>query len=226
MDNQISLNIKTPCTENFNEFTATKNGGFCQSCEKEVFDFTKMSAQEITHYFQTKKTQDICGIFERNQLTINEESLSKGKKISFLSGLGLAFLSLFYFGNVHAQDINNQTKTLEKKASKFQSIINKKNIDVKGTVTEDKMPLPGVNILLEGTTVGTSTDFDGNFEFPEKLKKGDVLVFSYVGMNSKKVVITNEKSTLDVTLKVNLKMDSCMLMGKVAVKKIYKSKRD
>jgi len=226
MENQLSLNIKEPCTENFNEFALTKKGGFCDSCQKEVIDFTKMNSQEITSYFQIEKTKDTCGVFKENQLKIYESNLSKRKNISFLGGLGLAILSLFPFNKALAQDIKNQTKTSENKPSNFQSIINKKNIVVKGVVVETGVPLPGVTVLLEGTTIGTSTDFDGNFEFPEKLKNGDVLVFSYVGMNSKKVVITDEKAALNVTLEVNLKMDSCILMGKVAVKKIYKSKKD
>lgn len=225
MDNQLSLNIKAPCTENFEEFISTTNGGFCNSCQKEVIDFTKMNSQEITNYFQTKKTQNACGKFHSNQLKTYEDNLPKRKRIRFLSGLGLSLLSLLSFSKVQAQDINNQASSSEKQTPKFQSVINKKNITVKGIVTEDTMPLPGVSILLEGTTIGTSTDFDGNFEFPKKLKKGDVLVFSYVGMNSKKVVITNDNATLNVSLKVNLKMDSCVLMGMVVVKKIYKSKK-
>lgn len=226
MNNQFSLNIKTPCIENFNKFTSTKNGGFCNSCQKEVIDFTKMDSQEIINYFQTKKTQNTCRKFHKNQLNNYEDKLPKKKRINFLSGIGLTFLSLFSFSKVYAQDINNNTKTKDKNPPKFQDVINKKNIVVKGTVTDDMGPLFDVIVLLEGTNIGTVTDFDGNFEFPEKLKGGDVLVFSMLGMNSKKVIITNQKSTLNITLKVNLKMDSCMLMGEVVVKKIYKSKKD
>jgi len=224
MNNQFSLKINTPCTKSVKEFTSTKNGGFCGSCQKEVIDFTKMDSQEIMNYFETKSTQNTCGIFQGGQLITYENTLSKRKSISFIGGLGLAFLSLFSFGKVHAQEINDKTKGLEKEPLKFQSVINKKNIVVKGTVIEEGMPLPGASVVLEGTTIGTSADFDGNFVFPKKLKKGDVLVFSYVGMNSKKVEITSEKSVLNVTLKVNLKMSSCILVGKVAVKKVYSSK--
>jgi len=224
MSNQFSLNIKTPCIENFKDFAPTSNGGFCNSCEKEVIDFTKMSSQEIVTYFQTKKSADTCGLFKSSQLHRYNKSIPKRSSVNFLNGFALVLLSLFYFNEMTAQEVKNKIINGENPPSKFQSILHKKNIAVKGTVVENMIPLPGVNIMLEGTTMGTSTDFDGNFEFPVKLKKGDVLVFSYVGMNSKKVVITNDNSGLNVTLKVNLKMDSCILMGKVAVKKIYKSK--
>ena len=78
--------------------------------------------------------------------------------------------------------------------------------------------------ILEGSAIGTQTNFDGYFEFPQKLEKGDVLIFSYVGLDTKKFTIT-ENTNLNIELEVN--MDSCeiVLMGKVAVKEVYKSKR-
>lgn len=83
--------------------------------------------------------------------------------------------------------------------------------------------IPGVNVVLEGTDIGTITDFDGNFEFPQKLKKGDVLVFSCVGMASKKVKIENKTSAANISL--NMQLDTVIIMGEVAVKEVYKSNR-
>jgi len=51
---------------------------------------------------------------------------------------------------------------------------------VTGTVTEEIGPLPGVTVLIKGTTNGVSTDFDGKYSI--KANVGDVLVFSFVGM--------------------------------------------
>ncbi|MEQ8419798.1 MAG: carboxypeptidase-like regulatory domain-containing protein, partial [Arenibacter algicola] len=51
---------------------------------------------------------------------------------------------------------------------------------ISGTVTDqDGLPLPGVNILVEGTTTGTQTDFDGLYSIDASV--GQVLVFSYIG---------------------------------------------
>jgi len=57
---------------------------------------------------------------------------------------------------------------------------------VSGTVTDDSGPLPGVSIIIKGTTTGTETDFDGNYSISVNI--GDVLVYSFIGM------ITQEKT--------------------------------
>ncbi len=71
---------------------------------------------------------------------------------------------------------------------------------VTGTVTSsgDGMPLPGVSVLVKGTTQGTSTDFDGNYSI--KVKEGAVLQFSYVGFTAKEIKVTGQ-SKINVVLK-------------------------
>lgn len=54
---------------------------------------------------------------------------------------------------------------------------------VTGAVTDqDGLPLPGVNILVEGTTTGTQTDFDGNYSIEGS--EGQTLLFSYIGQKA------------------------------------------
>lgn len=51
---------------------------------------------------------------------------------------------------------------------------------ISGTVTDsDGLPLPGVNIVVQGTTTGTQTDFDGNYVI--SASEGDTLLFTYIG---------------------------------------------
>jgi len=51
---------------------------------------------------------------------------------------------------------------------------------ITGTVTDaDGLPLPGVNIVVEGTTNGTQTDFDGNYSI--SASQGQTLIFTYIG---------------------------------------------
>ena len=68
---------------------------------------------------------------------------------------------------------------------------------LKGTVSGEGQPLPGVSVIVKGTNNGTVTDFNGGFEIGAKLN--DVLVFSYVGFTTKEVAIKS-KETLNIVL--------------------------
>jgi TonB-linked SusC/RagA family outer membrane protein len=68
---------------------------------------------------------------------------------------------------------------------------------VSGTVTDESgFPIPGVNVLIKGTTVSTQTDFDGKFQIQATPQQ--TLIFSYIGMGTKQVVATS--ATLNVAL--------------------------
>ncbi|QTD37065.1 carboxypeptidase-like regulatory domain-containing protein [Polaribacter batillariae] len=76
----------------------------------------------------------------------------------------------------------------------------RKNFDgiVSGFVAnENGEPLPGASIIIKGTTFGTETDFDGNYSL--KIKKGDVLIFSYLGYKTEEITVNNYKN-LDIKL--------------------------
>ncbi|GGK27406.1 SusC/RagA family TonB-linked outer membrane protein [Yeosuana aromativorans] len=75
-------------------------------------------------------------------------------------------------------------------------------LTVKGSVLdeESKQPLPGVSVVLQGTNKGAVTDFDGKFEI--EAKKGDQLIFSYVGMKSQVVTVT--KASMEIYLQTDI----------------------
>ena len=56
MQSSFKLSIQNPCAEKFEDFRPTPAGGFCQSCQKEVIDFTKMTDQELIDYYNQNKT--------------------------------------------------------------------------------------------------------------------------------------------------------------------------
>ncbi len=65
---------------------------------------------------------------------------------------------------------------------------------VTGTVTEQSssQPLPGVNVLIKGTTQGTATDFDGKYQITAN--NGDIIVFSYIGFISQEITYSGQSS--------------------------------
>ncbi|RUA13323.1 MAG: TonB-dependent receptor [Flavobacteriia bacterium] len=82
--------------------------------------------------------------------------------------------------------------------------------EVTGTVYDDQnVPLPGASVQVKGTTTGTITDFDGNYSI--NANQGDILVFSYVGFNTKEATVTGSK--LDVTLQAGLELENVVVVG-------------
>ena len=72
---------------------------------------------------------------------------------------------------------------------------------VSGTVTESAtgLPVPGVNIIVQGTNNGTITDFDGNYTLTN-VENENVLVFSFLGFTTKEVSYTGQET-------VNIQLD-------------------
>jgi iron complex outermembrane receptor protein len=85
-------------------------------------------------------------------------------------------------------------------------------LNVKGIVTETSTgaPLPGVNVFVEGTTNGTITDFDGNYQI--EVEQGEILSFSFLGFITE--TRTVESSTINVQLKEDSsKLDEVVVIG-------------
>lgn len=95
---------------------------------------------------------------------------------------------------------------------------NAQDINVQGTVTgsEDNMPIPGVNVLVQGTNKGTITDFDGQYSV--KAKSGDILVFSYLGMVDEYIKVTGSQHNVAMTVDVE-DLDEVVVIGYGTVKK-------
>jgi len=86
-------------------------------------------------------------------------------------------------------------------------------------VDETNSPLPGVNVVVKGTTNGVITDFDGKFSITPANVQKDVLTFSFIGMETKEISINGLKE-INVQLKSsNLQIDEVVAIGYGTVKK-------
>ena len=82
---------------------------------------------------------------------------------------------------------------------------------VSGVVSDtDGMPLPGATVVVQGTSIGVTTDFDGNYAI--SASEGDVLVFSYVGYVSQSVEV-GSSSTVNVSLESSTALDEVIVTG-------------
>ena len=82
-----------------------------------------------------------------------------------------------------------------------------------GTVTEGNsgLPLPGVSVTVQGTTNGSSTDLDGNFQL-SGVKTGDVISFSFLGFQTQTVTYSGQK-----VLGIKLQEDASQLEEVVVI---------
>ncbi|WP_142784769.1 SusC/RagA family TonB-linked outer membrane protein [Changchengzhania lutea] len=73
---------------------------------------------------------------------------------------------------------------------------------ISGVVTDkgSGIPLLGVNVVIEGTTNGTVTDFDGNYSISGSQLEGSVLSFSFVGFKTTSIALTGKSQVVDVAL--------------------------
>jgi len=89
-------------------------------------------------------------------------------------------------------------------------------VTVEGTVISQKEePIPGVSIVVKGTTKGTITNQDGHFEI--QAEPGQTLVFSFVGKETKEIVVTESQQDLQLILKSTaLGLDEVVVTGVMA----------
>ena len=73
---------------------------------------------------------------------------------------------------------------------------------ISGTVTEkiSGQPLPGVNVVIQGTSTGSVTDFDGNYTINADGFENSQLVFSFLGYKTISVVLTGESQVINIEL--------------------------
>lgn len=200
MRKAITINIPKPCHENWESMTPTDKGRHCTACQKNVFDFTSKTDEYIVKTFQ--ENNNVCGRFKPTQLN-KELVFSRKEKNNYLS---FAASGLFAFLGIscletHAQGkpkIEHVNTIFIGKVNPVESNQSSSTNHISGTITdESKLPLPGANIVIKGTSKGTISDFDGNFTI--EATPDDILQISYLGYESKEVKISNDVSKIILT---------------------------
>lgn len=223
MKDTFTLSVPKPCHERWEQFTPTASGGFCNACNKNVTDFTRMSDEEVVAFFKTPPAQS-CGRFRPDQLrayatkTTSSPRANRHFRQAGLLGLLLLLVNKPAYSKPATE--KNATHCVQPEENTPGENPGEPGKIVKGTVRdEDKQPVPGVNVYLKGSTVGTVTDEAGNFTFPQELQAGDVLVFSFIGFETREYVVARKDagSPIEVAL-----VTLCLQwMGEVAVERPY-----
>ena len=89
--------------------------------------------------------------------------------------------------------------------------IQAQTINVSGTVLNiEEQSLPGVSIVIKGTSIGTTTDLNG--EYSIEVMKGDILWFSYIGFISQEIVV-GDLQLINVIMKSGISLDEIVVTG-------------
>ncbi|HYC83746.1 MAG TPA: carboxypeptidase-like regulatory domain-containing protein [Chryseosolibacter sp.] len=222
MERTVTLSIPRPCTEKWDNFLPMPGGGFCQSCSKSVVDFTKMTDDEIRTALQ-RSPGKVCGRFYPDQLKTYTYPGAVPIKpgLALLKAAAVSALLLFVSKSSSAQPHSARVKTesvQEARNNDAQAEARAEKITVSGVVrsSEDGSVLPGVNVILKGTTTGTVTDIEGRFQLA--VTTDDVLVFSFIGFETQEYQISKADPVLELSL--NLTLD-VMVLGEVATHDVY-----
>ena len=131
------------------------------------------------------------------QISLESTCVEKQSVQNRIYSLGIKFIGVLLLFLVTASPMFAQNGSLE----------------VSGTVTEvNGEPLVGVNVSIQGTTVGTSTDMNG--EYTLSVPETDVvLLFSYIGFEQQLIEV-NGRTTIDVVLRLDTtQLDDLVVVG-------------
>jgi TonB-linked SusC/RagA family outer membrane protein len=153
---------------------------------------------------------------KRNSLFINHGiKRFLPKKIMMVARIALVLLFAGTLGSYAATPLSsteqNNTKNARLQVTEVTGVV----IDNEGE------PLPGVSILIKGTTVGTITELNGHYsiEIPTGSGQPVVLVYSFIGFKVQEIAVGNQ-TTIDVTLEVEtLGLDEVVVVGYGSQKK-------
>ena len=87
------------------------------------------------------------------------------------------------------------------------------NYNLSGTVLSqsDNSPIPGVNVIIKGSSIGSISDFDGNYQL--SVKKGDVIVLSYLGFKTKEITISGQNNLTSVLQEDASALEEVVVVG-------------
>ena len=107
---------------------------------------------------------------------------------------------------------------IEKNLITIKEVKKDESIVAKGVVKDEKgVSMPGVAVLIKGTATGTATDSKGNFQI--KVAKNSALIFSFLGMETKTVLVESE-TPINVEMKeMTNEMDEVVVTGFQVIKK-------
>lgn len=172
---------------------------------------------EVNQVFQIIKKQTNYRFIYPKKLFKNAQKIQLNKGVIAVDNLLNQTLAT---NNLSFELLNNSTIVIKEsvKEPAISNVSPVQTLKIKGVVTDNNgMTLPGASVLVKGTLRSTASDFDGNYSIAAS--KGEVLVFSYIGMKTRNVTI-NENIFINISLETEKsELDEVVVIGYGSVKK-------
>ncbi len=202
-----SFKIKDDNSKTESEVLASMYDSSLDQFEKSYWE-PLISRRYNNNYFQGKTTLG----FEKINISINNLN-SKSSTIEYQNESTRLMWFGFDFNYPNNPYLAKEyKKQITKKARKPANATM-----ITGILSDGKLPLPGVNIVVKGTTRGVSSDMDGYYEIEAAI--GETLIFSYEGYESKSIVIgTSINYTIELKESSN-RLDEVLVRGAMGIKR-------
>jgi|GEM_PF-327843 len=160
---------------------------------KLTINLTDVTVEKVID--EIEKTTDFFFLYNRNRINVDRKVDLRVQDESVSE-----VLDKIFEGTEVSYTIKNRQILLISNASDGESeFVSQQPKSVSGKITDASgLPLPGVAVVVKGTTRGTLSDTEGNY-YISGLKKEDTLVFSFVGMKAWEEVV-GQKTTIDIEM--------------------------
>jgi hypothetical protein len=230
MAKKFQLDINDPCSENWDEMTSTGCGRFCNSCQKQVVDFTKMDDQQLALFFQ-KNTANVCGRLRQDQL--GKDLVVPRKQIPWFRYLLKMIIPAMLFSNKgYTQGAVRKVlpRTLQTPVDITRIKTMPDDTISKRTITGRVVDLDGngieaASVILQGTGTGAITTKDGFFRLTTTSNDRVFrLEVSMIGYTSIQVQYSANEAGKEILIPLAMKVPEIMYVGFIAPKIVEKEK--
>lgn len=200
------IQIPEPCSEDWNQMTPLEKGRFCAVCEKEIYDFSTYTKQELIN--RIKESDKLCGRIPVKFLNTElNDDLYEAKGFRF-NGLVATFVNLLILTAATTLQAQEKRATeqlsfrMDQSKNENESILNQERV-LKGVVVdEEKNPLPGAVVTIFDTEYKVETDVFGKFELviPEDSGKQLDLSVSFIGLDTQIINVTDFETILEIVM--------------------------
>ena len=213
MAKYIQIHINTACHQHWDEMQSTASGAFCQSCQKNVIDFTCMTDSQLIEYFKNKPT-GVCGKFYTDQLDKQlEMPVKKIPWLKYFFQISLPALLFSYKANAQRLVKKHLAPVVMVTKKSYQPIALATERKVTGKITwKAGEPVSFASVMIKGSQQGTVADINAVFtlEVPAGTR---FLEVTSAGYEKKLVAITDGQTNaqLDIALSENINLEPVLI---------------